>query len=201
MSLLPEDRELLSEFRAGQPEALDRVYREYAVSVARILRGGFVFTSAGGSVNSVALSSPFELENAVQEVFARAFAERTRLAYDGVRPYLEFLVGIGKHVILSDLRRRSGLDLGADVEAAPGQVATPPEQLLHEKRAQELVQEFLAGQCDERDRKLYTLRYEHELTQEAAGAAAGLTRIQVRRWESKFRARLLRHLKRVRYVL
>ena len=37
------------------------------------------------------------------------------------------------------------------------------------------------------------------LTQEAA-KAAGLTRIQVRRWEMKFRTRMLKYLKRVRYV-
>jgi DNA-directed RNA polymerase specialized sigma subunit len=45
----------------------------------------------------------------------------------------------------------------------------------------ELVTTFLANECDERDRKLYTLRYERELSQVDAASEARLTRIQVRR--------------------
>jgi DNA-directed RNA polymerase specialized sigma subunit len=59
---------------------------------------------------------------------------------------------------------------------------------------------FLEKECDERDRKLYDLRYRDERSQEDAAKAAGLTRIQVRRWETKFRTRMLKYLKRVRYV-
>ena len=39
-----------------------------------------------------------------------------------------------------------------------------------------------------------------ELSQVDAAQAAGITRIQIRRWETKFRARLLRFLKRADYV-
>ena len=200
MPLLPEHKELLAEFREGRPEALERVYRHYVGSVARVLRSGFVFTSAGATVTSGRVESPFELENLVQEVFARAFEDRTRLAYDGVRPYLDFLLGIGKHVALSDLRRRRSLDPAADVEAVAAEAPETLEDQLHAKHAQDLVREFLQQACDERDRRLYALRYRHEQTQEAAAQAAGLTRIQLRRWETKFRARLLRYLKRVKYL-
>lgn len=142
-----------------------------------------------------------ELEAVVQEVFARAFAPRNLLAYDGVRPFGAFLKGIARNIVLDMLRRN----------ARHGEVLTAPEEIdsilpAHrdvpedEKRGGELVATFLASQCDDRDRTLYALRYQRELSQVEAGTAARLTRIQIRRWEHDFRLRLMRFLKRSDYV-
>jgi RNA polymerase sigma factor (sigma-70 family) len=204
MTLLSEDRELLAAFRAGRSQALEQVYRHYFPTVTRFLRRGFVVHRSTQAPISFSLTQPFELENAVQEVFARAFEERTRLAYDGIRPYRDFLFGIAKHVSLDELRRRHR-KIGAssdelDLESLPDTDEASPEQSLETKQVINLVSGFIENECDARDRVLYQLRYGEDRSQEAAATAAGLTRIQVRRWESKFRARLLRYLKRVKYV-
>jgi RNA polymerase sigma-70 factor (ECF subfamily) len=153
------------------------------------------------------LTAPFELENAVQEVFVRAFEPKARLAYDGLRPYDDYLVGIARYVAL-DARRRRGAgreearsdeELEAAVHSSRPLDEAPDEQAISGE-ARSVVQAFLSEQGDERDRRLYALRFAEELPQEEVATRAGLTRIQVRRWERKFRERLLRHLKRVGYV-
>jgi RNA polymerase sigma-70 factor, ECF subfamily len=202
--LLTEDRALLAAFRAGDRNALEKVYHHYVGGVARRLRMGFSVPGDRGSV-IFGFKQPFELESAVQEVFLRAFKESARLSYDGIRPYKDFLAGITKHVVLDELRRRSrrrtesmsDLDLDRIAHVDEG---TSPEATLETKQAIETVETFLEKECDERDRKLYELRYRDERSQEESAKAAGLTRIQVRRWETKFRTRMLKYLKRVRYV-
>jgi RNA polymerase sigma-70 factor, ECF subfamily len=193
VAFLSSDRELLAGFRAGEPAALERVYRHYAPLVAASLRRGFV---------SIRFRQPHELESAVQEVFYRAFQERARMSYDGLRPYRDFLGGIARHVVVDELRKRrrrpeDPID-PATLEDAPDQGGTP-EEALEARQASEVVEAFLLT-CDDRDRRLFQLRFRDDLSQEAAAKAAGLTRIQLRRWEGKLRKRLLLHLKRVKYV-
>lgn len=199
MSDLSEDHDLLVAFREGRREALEHVYHDYVHEVARLLRSGFGYQTGGKPSAFRGYHQPHELETAVQEVFARAFAPRARQGYDGLRPYRSYLFGIARHVVLDQLRRRSSRRETLELVDEPG---PPPayEETLDEKQGRELVRRFVGEHCDDRDRKLFALRYEQELSQVATARAAGLTRIQVRRWESKFRARLLRYLKRSGYV-
>lgn len=208
MTLLVDDRELLAGFRDGQREALDRIYRYYAPRITRFLRNGFMYTSSGQPTSFPGIVAPFELEGAVQEVFARALTARARASYDGLRPYEGFLVGIARNVVLDRLRKQARrgerIEMPEVIEqraVAAGATAAPPapEQSLDERRGRDLVQAFLAAECKGRDLELYRLRYEDELSQVATAEAAGLTRIQIRRWEAGFRGRLLRYLKRQRY--
>lgn len=212
MTTLIEDRELLARFRSGDREALDRVYRCYVREVASFLRAGFMYSLDGRPTYFPGLRSPFELESTVQEVFARAFAPQARERYDGLRPYVGFLFGIARNVVLDEVRRRARR--GETVEpvevleqhgvaaaaVAAAHAESSPEQSIDEQRARQLVNAFLDQECDERDRRLYELRYDHDLSQEAAAQEAGLTRIQLRRWETRFRERLLRYLKRADYL-
>jgi RNA polymerase sigma factor (sigma-70 family) len=211
---LSQDRALLEEFRRGDRRALARVYHHYAADVAKFLRSGFMYSSDGQPQRFPGYRSPFELESAVQEVFTRAFSERARLAYDGLRPYAGFLYGIARNVALDELRKRARRGevivevetaeraAGAIAVAAGGAALAAEEQAeqLDEERGQKLVEAFLTLECLDRDRMLYALRYEEELSQEQAAKRAGLTRIQLRRWETKFKKRLLRFLKRQDYV-
>jgi RNA polymerase sigma factor (sigma-70 family) len=198
------DREHLAAFRAGQRDALEEVYRRHVSDVAAFLRTGFMYTSNDQPLRFPGVRDSFELESFVQEVFARGFEERARLAYDGVRPYGAFLNGIAKNLVLDRLRKqaRHGEVLaGPDVIDAAGADAPPEwETSEDERRGRALVAEFVETACDDRDRTLYALRYERELSQDDTAREAGLTRIQIRRWETKFRARLLRFLKRADYV-
>jgi RNA polymerase sigma-70 factor (ECF subfamily) len=200
MPLLSADRALLDAFRAGDKEALERVYRHYIPLVSRFLRRGFSVRGQKG-VATFSMTRAFELENAVQEVFVRAFDDRARLSYDGLRPYRDFLFGIAKHVALDELRKRTKdksepLDLDALPEPEGGGV----EEAIAQKEAIAIVAAFLGGECDEKDRALFRLRFGEDASQESAAKSAGLTRIQVRRWETKFRTRLWKYLKRTNYV-
>lgn len=197
------DREHLAAFREGRRDALERAYRQHVADITKFLRSGFMYTTNDTATRFPGVRDSFELESFVQETFARAFEERTRLAYDGLRPYGAFLNGIAKNLVLDRLRKqaRHGEVLAApDVIDALAVDEPAPAANEDEKRARELVTRFLDSECNDRDRTLYTLRYERDLSQVDAATAAGLTRIQVRRWESKFRARLLRYLKRADYV-
>jgi RNA polymerase sigma-70 factor (ECF subfamily) len=196
------DREHLAAFRDGKRAALEHFYQKHVSEVAAFLRNGFMYTTNDKPTRYAGARDAFELESFVQEVFARAFEPRARLAYDGTRPYGAFLNGIARNLVLDHLRRqaRHGEVLTApDVLDSTAAEAPDRAEAEDEKRARELVTTFLAT-CDERDRTLYELRYERELSQVDAARAAGLTRIRVRRWESKFRDRLLRFLKRADYV-
>jgi RNA polymerase sigma-70 factor (ECF subfamily) len=160
-----------------------------------------MYTSQTRTLRFAGARDSFELEALVQEVFTRAFEPRTRLAYDGLRPYAGFLNGIARNVVLDRVRK----------DARHQEVATAPEVIdsVHaievelpadEQRGRDLVQTFLDSMCTDEDRALFALRYDQELSQVDAAAAAKLTRIKIRRWETKFRARLLRFLKRSDYV-
>lgn len=161
-----------------------------------------MYTSNGNSTRFPGVNAPFDLESLVQEVFVRAFEPRARLAYDGVRPYGAFLVGIARNIVLDQLRRRARhgevLEAPEQLDAlAADEAATPDEE---ERRGRDLVFTFLESTCDDRDRRMYALRFSQELSQEDAAREAGLTRIQIRRWEVKFRKRLLQFLRRADYV-
>jgi RNA polymerase sigma-70 factor (ECF subfamily) len=199
------DREQLAAFRDGRRDVLERMYREHVAEVITFLRIGFMYTANEKPTRFPGVRDSLELEALIQEVFTRAFDPRARLAYDGVRPYAAFVCGIARNLVLDQLRKNAR---HGEVLAAPEMLDTLPsvesnvdrELSADELRGRELVAGFLAAECDERDRRLYHLRYERELSQVDAASAAGLTRIQVRRWEAKFRGRLLRFLKRSDYV-
>jgi RNA polymerase sigma factor (sigma-70 family) len=198
------DRDTLAAFREGRRDVLARVYRDHVREIALWFRRGFMYSSSGQPMRFAGVHSDVELEGFLQEVFMRAFAPRARLAYDGLRPYAGFLVGIARHVVLDHLRRtvRHGEVLSAPevldaIVDEGGQSALDTDDA---RRGSQLVQEFLARECDDRDRLLYGLRYDQELSQVDAASSARLSRIQVRRWERRFRERLLRFLKRADYL-
>jgi RNA polymerase sigma factor (sigma-70 family) len=183
---------------------LAQVYRDHVREVALCLRRGFMYSSGGQPTRFPGVRSDVELESHLQEVFTRAFAPRARLAYDGLHPYRAFLIGIARHVVLDQLRRHAR---HGEVLAAPEVLETTVDDgnetiadSEDAQRGRSLVLAFLERECDDRDRTLYALRFERELSQVETGAAAGLTRIQIRRWERRFRERLLRFLKRADYV-
>lgn len=195
-----QDREQLASFRQGDRAAMEHVYRQFVAEVTAFLRRGFMYRVDTIQTRFPGVRDAIELESLVQEVFARAFEPRARTAYDGLRPYGPFLIGIARHVVLDHLR--ANVRHGEVIVSPPvlDETVASPEVPEHERRARELVATFLADECDDRDRELYELRYQRELSQSDAAAAAGLSRIQIRRWETTLRKRLLRFLKRADYV-
>lgn len=119
MGPLPDDRGLLDGFRRGDPEALARVYEAYAEHVSTIVTHGFAFSSEGKACRFHGYRSRFDLEDAVHEVFLRAFSERARHSYDGLRPFETWLAAITRAVVIDDFRARRRLLLRFSVEEEP----------------------------------------------------------------------------------
>ena len=197
------DQNRLRLFREGAPEVLGEVYRAHAEPLARALRS-VAFRGRGFAH----LQGALEVENTVLETFARAFEPRTRLAYDGIRPYAQFLMGIARNVVLEQSRTRevvSGLgpqDEGSTVDwelGTSGSGGESLEQQLEDQEVEALLVHFKQGLSAE-ERELFELRFTEGLAQESAAERVGLTRIQVRRREKGLKQRLLDFLQERGYL-
>lgn len=191
MSYLASNRQLLDGFRAGAPQALREVYAHYAPELARALPGKLS-----------ELARPIELADALQETFTRAFSQKARLGYDGLKPYAAYLLGIARNVIVDNLRRRQLTQAVLAEVSASGPDAEPPpspELAAEHAEAGRVVDNFVTS-LNGTDRALYQARFADGKTQAEAAAALGLTRIRVRRAELRLRKRLLEHLKTAGYL-
>lgn len=210
--LLSSDRQLLQRFRAGQRDALAAVYDEYAPAVAAFLARGFTFSSRGRILRFCGYQQPFDLENALHETMARAFAERARLAYDGLTPFKSYLLAIARNFVISELRRREvamsqlvrvqegeAVDAHEEIpDGADGAVAaaTPERSAETEYLHRELRQlyEGFVAQLDAQERVFFVARFEEQLTQVEAGQRAGLSHMQARTREKKLRKHFLKYM-------
>jgi RNA polymerase sigma-70 factor (ECF subfamily) len=195
--LLVSDRALLDGFRAGRPEALQAVYRHYAPRVHGHLRAGFSFSSGGRRLRFHGYQRPYDLENAVQEVFLRAFVPRARLSYDGLRPYGDYLLAIARNLVLNELRRKEALFV--DEERADEAEQPPVEELYEQRELDGLLASFAAG-LDARMGDYYRARFVENRSQVEAAAALGMHRIVARRLEAKLKLALLDHMKAHGYL-
>src|SRR5262249_10922972 len=125
--LLAGDRELLDAFRRGDREALARVYHHYVDAVARLVRYGFLLETRNLRISG---ARDVDAENEIiQDVFVRAFGERARLGYDGIRPYRPYLLRIAKNLLVDQARSRGHAMLALsddadEVDDAPTAVDT-----------------------------------------------------------------------------
>ncbi|OJH36310.1 RNA polymerase subunit sigma-70 [Cystobacter ferrugineus] len=188
------DTRTLQAFRDGDPETMGRVYRAHAEALARVLRG-MVWRARGQA-------GAWEVENTVLETFARAFEPRTRGAYDGVRPYGHFLMGIARNVLLEQSRQRE-VAVGLEPFEQVGEVPEEGEgaaRAWEDREVEELLARFKTELSAE-ERQLFELRFGEEgIAQEGAAERLGLTRIQVRRRELGLKTRLLEFLQARGYL-
>jgi RNA polymerase sigma-70 factor (ECF subfamily) len=221
MSLLIEQRELLRRFKAGERRALEEVYRHYAPAVAAFLGHGFTFTSRDRTMRFSGYRQPFDLDNALQETFARAFQESARLAYDGLHPYKGYLLAIARNLVLDEFRNREVamspfLETsagGAEAPAAQSGEAAPPSpthgettsghrSAEHDFLRHELGQLYVdfVERLEARDRMFFIARFEEQRTQIEAGQKAGLSHMQARTLEKKLRQRFLEFMQAKGYL-
>jgi DNA-directed RNA polymerase specialized sigma24 family protein len=194
---MERDRALLQRFREGVPDAMGEVYRQYAGPLTRMLRAA-AYRGRGFAI----LRSQVELENAVLEVFARAFEPRARLVYDGIRPYEHFLMGIARNYLLEVSRSRehaAGLAPPADEVELSLEHGQDLHQVYEDREVDALLESFRASLTDE-EKGIYAARFADGLAQEAAAEKLGLTRIQLRRREFAIKKRLLEWLKAKGYL-
>ncbi len=208
MTLFARDRRLLMAFRAGDREALELTYNHYVRPLASFLQAGFGFQSKGEQRFFRGIRTAFELDNALQEVFARAFTPQARASYDGIRPYLNYLCAIAKNYVIDEARRGSNRFTSVDIEEVDAKTAVrlaeehvdkAPSAAAEGKELQRLLESFVESRS-ERERTLYSIRYSEHATQNETAQRMGLTRVQIRRIEAKMLGDLLDHLRAHGYL-
>jgi RNA polymerase sigma-70 factor (ECF subfamily) len=193
------DRSVLESFRRGDTTVLTQVYRAYSPEVLRYLSRRFAVGAEGGASRTISLSA-LDLDAAHQETFVRAFRPNMRQAYDGVRPYLGFLLTVARSTAI-DLMRASGrvsreavsLDEAPELGQLPNEGRSPEEEALGTE-VRELVRRFLESQPEEA-RALAQLRFVDGLSQESAAEQLQLTRGEVRVRERRLRTQFTEYLK------
>ena len=202
---LETDRQLLDAFRRGERQALERVYQLYVDKVARCLRHGFAFQSAGNTLRFAGTTSQFQLEDWTHDVFVRAFSESARAQYDGLRPYGPYLERIARNLVLDELRRkehkvREHVEVLPEPAADPGVDVGPsappnPERQLEERQLTEHVADFLKS-LPRRERQVYELRFVEGLDQKEVARRADLSPSKVKTSEKRIREGFVEYLGR-----
>jgi RNA polymerase sigma-70 factor (ECF subfamily) len=189
VSIFFDHPELLRPFRDGERPALERVYFGYVDVVGAIVRRGVSFSSGA----HVAGTTHADGADLIQETFVRAFEERARLAYDGLRPYRPYLLTICRNLMASWASQRGrtlpsghGDDLLGDAPVQDQVEELDPATLA-------LIERYVAS-LPQQLRNVYEQRYEKDASQEEAARALGLTRQKVRTLEDKLRAGLAKAL-------
>ncbi|WP_233261818.1 RNA polymerase sigma factor [Vitiosangium sp. GDMCC 1.1324] len=197
MSLL-QDRAILDAFRRGEKTVLTQVYLRCSDEVARFLAGGVGVRLGSGPQR--ARLRPLDVEAAHQETFIRAFRPEARLAYDGLRPYLPYLLRIA-HSTAVDLLRSAGkisreaipLEEAPELFQVPDEAPSPERDAL-DSELRAVVRKFL-DRLSPNERALAQLRFMEGLSQELVAERLSFTRYEVRTCERHLRDSLERHLR------
>ncbi len=191
---LEDDPALLAAFRRGETDALATVYRRYVQDVAGAIRHGVRVRVDGQIVRVGRHIEEVDVEVAVQDTFVRAFSPRARLAYDGTRSFSAWITTIARNLLIDRARAAKAdhavvsLDVvGDDVVAGEG---VDPDWAIEVKEIQAAIAAADAA-WNERERRVFRLRYIEGLSQKAAAEALGLAAITVRRLDARIRASLL----------
>ena len=195
MTIFSNDRRLLDRFRRGARDALAQVFEHYVDEVATLARRGFTIESSGNAyVRGTGRDDESEL---VQETFAKAFAEKARLAYDGLSPYRPYLLRITKNLMIDRYRaeQKHGRTVALDaheLDALEAAAEPPPD--LHWQKLAAATAEYCAT-LDPQHQYLVRLRFEEGLSQDRVAEALGWTRRKVRTLEADVQQGLRRWLK------
>ncbi|HEX7480208.1 MAG TPA: sigma-70 family RNA polymerase sigma factor [Polyangiales bacterium] len=146
------------------------------------------------------LSDPGERRDGVQEVFVRAFEERARLAYDGLRPYKPYLLRIARNLRIDQLRAsgRQERDLATAFEdhldaAQPEDVSA--EDALDFRALNAATRSYII-ELDAESQRFVELRFVEELSQAEVAERMGVTRRRARTLEAQVQQGLARFLKK-----
>jgi RNA polymerase sigma factor (sigma-70 family) len=180
MTIFAHDRALLDRFRRGERTALAAVFEHYVDEVATLARRGFTIESSGHVyVRGATRDGEFEL---VQETFAKAFAEKARLAYDGLSPYRPYLLRITKNLMIdryrADQKEARTISIDSDALDALEPAAEPAPDLDFQKLSAATAEYVATLGAKERD--FVRLRFEEGGSQDRVAEALGWTRRKVR---------------------
>jgi RNA polymerase sigma-70 factor (ECF subfamily) len=179
----------LQAFRTGERAVVEEVYWVYLSLVDKIVRHGF-------RKNGAAETAPVptsEIADAVQEIFARAFRENARLAYDGIRDYGPFLATIARNVVADWGRRRghSVVEIPIDLDA----LTSSDDRGWAEEEVMLLVDGYVMA-LPPALRRVHEQRYVLGQSQTETARTLGVSRQQLRTLEARLRRGLARALRR-----
>ncbi|WP_342377493.1 sigma-70 family RNA polymerase sigma factor [Myxococcus stipitatus] len=166
--------------------------------MARFLSGEVAVRLGSGALR--ARLRPLDVEAAHQETFIRAFRPEARRAYDGLRPYMPYLLRIA-HSSAVDLLRASGriaresvpLEDVHELLLIPSEAASPERDLL-DSELRDVVRAFMERLAP-RERIIAQLRFIEGLSQELIAERLSATRYEVRTCEANVREALTQHLR------
>lgn len=186
--MLPNQPGLLPAFREGRPDALECVYKAYVDTVERHVR--FTFRATG----LAAFGECAGIDDAVQEVFARAFAPSARQAFDGVRDYAPYLMTIARNCIVDGMRARR-----REILKAPEEVSEQIDEAAPSSRngSDLKVISILHGYLEQLPvpiKRIYEQRFTLGHSQQETALALGISRRAVRTGESHLARGLRRAL-------
>jgi RNA polymerase sigma factor (sigma-70 family) len=189
-----EDAATRALFRRGDRATLAAVYRKYAPIVEKTILYGF---SSGGYAFP-GLVHVYDQQNALQEVFVRAFADKTRASFGGDVPFEAFLRGIARNVMFEMARqeKRAGIPTEIADLAEIGEAAPPPsaEELRRHKELCAATRTFV-GTLPQELRTVVALRFDARLPQVEVARRMGLSRQNVRTLEARVARALYEHLR------
>ena len=180
--------------------ALEKVYRYYVDEVSIIVRRGF-FLKAQRPTRVPGVYHPESEREVVQEVFLRAFSEKARMNYDGLRPYRPYLLQIVKNLMV-DYWRKQGRevffengrgDWTQDISLETKAFSSPEEEL--QWRSWQAATEQYLGGLDDHLREFVRLRFEEGYSQYDLVQKLNLSRWRVRSLEKKVQENLRKYLK------
>ncbi|TNF38168.1 MAG: sigma-70 family RNA polymerase sigma factor [Deltaproteobacteria bacterium] len=180
--LLRDDPRCREAFRVGERWAMEAVYRHYLPLVVTVV--------CHGARDCRGLFNPAERDDAVQTVFALAFEERTRQAYNGVDPYSGFLRGVAVNVV------RHALSRDQRFHRAEPPPHAPPEEALEARVIAEETAAHLHRFTDTLSPLEQTVLRRHfgeGASEDGLAAELGLTRYRCRKTIQTVQRRMIRY--------
>ena len=205
MTIFSNDRELLERFRRGDRAALATVYERYVDDVATLARRGFTIESSGHVyVRGATGDGEREL---VQDTFVRAFAEKARLAYDGIGPYRPYLLRVTKNLMIDRFRAAQKAAKHVELEgegvgdldallAANADLPVREDPMDLDWKARLAATTEYVQTLDDESRRIIALRFEDELSQDEVATRVGCTRRRVRSVEARAQDELRTYLRK-----
>jgi RNA polymerase sigma factor (sigma-70 family) len=202
MTLFQENRTLLDAFRRGEESALRAIYDYYINKVELLVANGWY--DAQNKSRSIGIVD-FEVQaELIQEIFLKAFSDKARLSYDGIRPYKNFLISIARNVIIDHLRKTprdvlslvdAEFDINSGVIDSTSLADSEPhaETDLDWQRCLAATAEYVKG-LDEMNRKFVVLRFQQELPILEVSRQMGITRGKARFLEKNLARNLKKRL-------
>ena len=207
MVKLRDSAAMLQAFRRGERAALEAVYSEYSEQLFAMLKEGFAIESSEKRYLFEGYREPWHLETAAQEIFTRAFSPNARAAYDGLRPYKNYLFTIARNYVVDTFRKKKRSfvslddvpeDKRDDADHSSLEKRSGPEEFALSGEIQGLIQKFVAS-LDAFEKKIFDLRFVSGRSVEASAREAGVSEYRVKRTERKIKSRFYHYMRRRGY--